>query len=179
MLSESDIERLEGILFAPEHGERGFDVFGVHGAVTAAVIGPDPVSADTIFAVSTGRPTEESHSAPFAFTRIIENTANRLRQTLEQGNELDLPEPDDAADEEEATENWCAGFTDIFLLEEERWLQWDEALVGELMTPILTLSNLFDDQDFQQARQDPERFGDYVTAIPEALVDLYLHFHSP
>lgn len=179
MLGESDVKTLESILFAPEYGEHALDVFGLHGAVAADVVSPDPLDCARIFAVATGQAPQQCGQAPQAFAELIERMGREIRQILEQGHSFELPEPEDEDSADEAIENWCAGFTDVFMLDEERWLQWDENHVGELMTPILTLSNLFDDEVFQHARKDPGRFADYSQAIPELLTDLYLHFHSP
>ena len=40
MLSNSDIEALEDILFAEPWGDHALDFFGFHGVVCASVIGP-------------------------------------------------------------------------------------------------------------------------------------------
>ena len=179
MLTEDEVEALEAILFAPEYGDHALDVFGLHGAVTAAVISPEPLDVGQVFAVATGQAPETVSSVPEAFSRLVTHMAQHLRQMLEQGHSAELPQPEDEDSEEEAVENWCAGFTDVFLLEEDQWLASDEEEIGQLVTPILTLSNLFDDEAFQQARQDPKRYSDYSEAIPDILTDLYLHFHSP
>ena len=179
MLTEDEVEALESILFDPEFGDHALDVFGLHGAVTAAVVSPEALDMNRIFAVATGQAPEKVASVPEVFSRLVNRMAKELRQLLEQGHSAELPEPEDEESEDEAVENWCAGFTDVFLLEEDQWLASDEDYVGQLVTPILTLSNLFDDEAFQQARQDPKRYSDYSDAIPDVLTDLYLHFHSP
>ena len=179
MLTNQDVETLESILFAPEQGEEALDVFGLHGVITAGVVGPAPLSVERIYAIATGQSDEPRDDVPAEFGALVERLAAGIRQELEQGQTLELPEPEDDDTAEEALENWCAGFTDTFLLDEDQWLGEDENTVGELMTPILTLSNLFDDEAFQQARKDPKRLTDYADAIPELLTDLYLHYHSP
>lgn len=179
MLTNQDVETLESILFAPEQGEEALDVFGLHGVITAGVVGPVPLSVERVHAIATGQSDEPEGKAPPEFGALVERLAATIRQELEQGETLELPEPEDDDTAEEALENWCAGFTDTFLLDEDQWLGDDEETVGQLMTPILTLSNLFDDEAFQQARKDPKRLADYADAIPELLTDLYLHYHSP
>ena len=179
MLTEDEVEALESILFDPEYGDHALDVFGLHGAVTAAVVSPETLDMNRVFAVATGQTPETVSSVPEVFSRLVTRMAQELRQLLEQGHSAELPKPEDEESEEEAVENWCAGFTDVFLLEEDQWLESDEEQIGQLVTPILTLSNLFDDEAFQQARQDPKRYADYSEAIPDILTDLYLHFHSP
>ena len=45
MLSNSDIEALEDILFAEPWGDEALDFFGFHGVVCASVVGPAELSA--------------------------------------------------------------------------------------------------------------------------------------
>ncbi|HCP20229.1 MAG TPA: YecA family protein, partial [Marinobacter hydrocarbonoclasticus] len=79
-----------------------------------------------------------------------------------------------------ALENWCAGFVDTFLEHEEAWLQAaDEDEVADLMVPMLTLSGLFEDEDFQKVRNDEKLSAKMAEAIPDSLTDLYLLFHAP
>ncbi|MEQ6885186.1 YecA family protein [Salicola sp. Rm-C-2C1-2] len=179
MLTDQDVETLESILFAPGQSDEALDVFGLHGVVTASVVGPVPLSIERIYAIATGQPESGGDAMPDEFQTLVARLARTVQQELEQGHTLELPEPEDEETSEEALENWCAGFTDTFLLDEDQWLGEDEETVGEMMTPILTLSNLFDDEAFQQARKDPKRLADYADAIPELLSDLYLHYHSP
>ncbi|XOZ34012.1 YecA family protein [Halomonadaceae bacterium KBTZ08] len=179
MLTDQDVETLESILFAPGQSEEALDVFGLHGVVTASVVGPVPLSVERIHAIATAQPEGSEEAVPAEFQSLVSRLARTIQQELEQGQTLELPEPEDDETAEEALENWCAGFTDTFLLDEDQWVGEDEETVGQLMTPILTLSNLFDDEAFQQARKDPKRLTDYADAIPELLTDLYLHYHSP
>ena len=63
---------------------------------------------------------------------------------------------------------------------EEKWMEEAaEEEVADLMVPILTLSGLFEDEDFQRAREDEQVAGRMAEAIPDSLTDLYLLFHSP
>ncbi|MFO7786454.1 MAG: YecA family protein [Halospina sp.] len=179
MLTDQDVETLESFLFAPGQSDEALDVFGLHGVVTASVVGPVPLSVERIHAIATAQPEAGGDAMPDEFGTLVSRLARTIQQELEQGQTLELPEPEDDDTAEEALENWCAGFTDTFLLDEDQWLGEDEETVGQLMTPILTLSNLFDDEAFQQARKDPKRLADYADAIPELLTDLYLHYHSP
>lgn len=179
MLTDQDVETLESILFAPGQSDEALDVFGLHGVVTASVVGPVPLSVEQIYGIATGQPEGGGEAVPAEFQSLVSRLARSIQQELEQGQTLELPEPEDDETAEEALENWCAGFTDTFLLDEDQWVGEDEETVGQLVTPILTLSNLFDDEAFQQARKDPKRLTDYADAIPELLTDLYLHYHSP
>lgn len=69
---------------------------------------------------------------------------------------------------------------DTFLEHEEEWLEAaSEEETADLMLPMLTLSGLFDDDDFQKVRSSDKLSRQMAEAIPESLTDLYLLFHAP
>lgn len=178
VLSEQDIEALESVLFDERWPEGAMDFFGFHGAVCAAAIGPVTVPDQTLFAIVTAQDPSHAGAPPSSFTQTAVHLARQVRQVLEQGESLQLPEPEEGS-VSDALENWCAGFVDTFLMNEDEWLERDEALVAELLVPIMTLSNLFDDEDFQKVRKDEKLSDQMADRLPDSLTDLYLLFHSP
>ncbi|SES73913.1 MULTISPECIES: YecA family protein [Marinobacter] len=178
MLNNDEIEVLEDILFAEPWGEESLDFFGLHGVVCASVVGPRPLDTPEIFRLATGQESVSPADVPEAFTRLTEQLSRGLAHSLDMGQALELPEPEDG-DPMNALENWCAGFVDSFLEYEDEWLQDDEAGTAELLVPMLTLSGLFDDEDFRKAREDEKVAQQMAEALPDALTDLYLHFHAP
>lgn len=178
MLNNDEIEVLEEILFADPWGEDSLDFFGLHGVVCASVVGPHPLDAAEIFRLATGQDSVAPDDVPAEFARLTGQLAQTLAHSLDMGQSLELPEPEDG-DPMNALENWCAGFVDSFLEHEDEWLEGDEAGTAELLVPMLTLSGLFDDEDFRKAREDEKVAQEMADAIPDALTDLYLHFHAP
>lgn len=178
MLNNDEIEVLEDILFAEPWGDESLDFFGLHGVVCASVVGPRPLDAREVFRLATGQDSVTEEDVPDSFTRLTGQLAQGLAHALDMGQALELPEPEDG-DPMNALENWCAGFVDTFLEYEDEWLQDDEAGTAELMVPMLTLSGLFDDEDFRKAREDDKLAQQMADAIPDALTDLYLQYHAP
>ena len=72
---------------------------------------------------------------------------------------------------------YCAG-TIINILKEVL-LKVDEKEAADLLVPMLTLSGLFEDEDFQKVRDDEKLARQMSDAIPESLTALYLLFHAP
>ena len=69
MLSNSDIEALEDILFAEPWGDEALDFFGFHGVVCASVVGPAELSAEEIFRLATGTDQVPDTGIPEVFRR--------------------------------------------------------------------------------------------------------------
>ncbi|QSP93480.1 YecA family protein [Marinobacter salinisoli] len=179
MLSNSDIEALEDILFAEPWGEDALDFFGLHGVVCASVVGPVTLSAEDTFRLATGSEHVPDNGVPETFKRCAEQLSQGMAHALDMGQSLELPEPEDG-DPMNALENWCAGFVDTFLEYEEEWLEVaSEEEIADLLVPMLTLSGLFEDEDFENARKSEKLSQQMADAIPDALTDLYLQFHAP
>ena len=178
MLNNDEIEALEDILFAEPWGEESLDFFGLHGVVCASVVGPRSLDASEIFQLATGQESVAPTDIPDVFIRLTRQLAQGLAHSLDMGQSLELPEPEDG-DPMNALENWCAGFVDTFLEHEDAWLELDEKETADLLVPMLTLSGLFEDEDFQKVRNDDKLAQQMADAIPDALTDLYLQFHTP
>ena len=178
MLSDSDIEALEDILFAEPWGDEALDFFGLHGVVCASVVGPTSLSTEDIFRLATGAEQAPSGQVPDAFRQAVEQLGRDMAHALDMGQSLELPEPEDG-DPMNALENWCAGFVDTFLENEEAWLEAGEEETADLLVPMLTLPGLFEDEDFQNVRNSEKLSRQMADAIPDSLTDLYLLFHAP
>jgi len=107
MLSNSDIEALEDILFAEPWGEEAVDFFGLHGIVCASVVGPVALNADEIFALATGTELSSPGKTPQTFRSAVDQLARDMASALDMGKTLELPEPEDG-DPMNALENWLS-----------------------------------------------------------------------
>jgi uncharacterized protein len=178
MLSQAELDAVEDILFAEPWADGALDFFGLHGAVSASVVGPERLTPHALFLIATGADEAPAPGTPEAFVTAVEKLAAAMAHDLQMGETLELPEPEDG-DPGNALENWCAGFVDTFLQHEDRWLPDDEQDAAELMVPMLALSGLFDDDDFNEVRASEKLSQAMADAIPESLTDLYLLFHAP
>ncbi|HCW90395.1 MAG TPA: YecA family protein [Marinobacter sp.] len=178
MLTNPEIEALEDILFAEPWGDEALDFFGLHGLVCASVVGPGTIPTDALFCLATGTDQVPEGGVPDSFRTAVEKLASGMSSLLDMGQPLELPEPEDG-DPMNALENWCAGFVDAFLEHEDDWLEENEKETADLMVPMLALSGLFDDEDFQRVRKDEKLSQQMADAIPDSITDLYLLFHAP
>lgn len=178
MLSPQEIEAVEDILFAEPWGDEALDFFGLHGVVSASVVGPTELDSKALFLIATGLDELPDSGVPEAFAHAVNKLGEAMAASLNMGETLELPEPEDG-DPMNALENWCAGFVDTFLQHEDAWLEVDEKETADLLLPMLTLSGLFEDDDFDKVRKSEKLSQDMADAIPDSLTDLYLLFHVP
>lgn len=178
-VSDNEIDILEDILFEDEFAEDALDYFGVHGLVCAFVVGPikltDKDITEIVFNEHTGISAEKIEQAQ----AIIAKLMNSISAELSAGNTIDLPFFD--AEEEvyqDALTNWCAGFVEGFLDHEEAWFERSQELVAELLLPIMSLSQLFNDEDFSEINSNEKIMVQFEEQLPELMTDLYLFFHS-
>ncbi|SFM19543.1 YecA/YgfB family protein [Marinobacter zhejiangensis] len=178
MLSNAEIEALEDILFAEPWGDEALDFFGLHGVISASVVGPVELAPADIFRLATGIDTLPKEGVPDAFLGAVQKLAASMKSALDMGLPLELPEPEDG-DPMNALENWCAGFVDTFLENEDQWLEISEDDAANLLVPMMTLSGLFEDEDFRKVLESEKLTKQMADAIPDSLTDLYLLYHAP
>ncbi len=178
-ISDLDIDTLEDILFEDEFAEDALDYFGVHGLVCALVVGPVEISNDEftklVFHTHQGISPEQLETAG----KVISKLRNGIFTELSSGTTLELPMYEEEEEiYEEAIINWCAGFVEGFLANEPEWFERDQELVAELLLPIMSLSQLFDDEDFSEITNNQKIMDQFEEQLPELMTDLFLFFHS-
>lgn len=178
-VSEQDIDTLEDILFEDEFAEDALDYFGVHGLVCAFVVGPINITDNAITALVFNDHTDISPAKLAEAEVIISKLRNSISAELSAGRTLELPIYE-AEEEyyEEALTNWCAGFVEGFLDHEDEWFSRSQELIAELLLPIMSLSQLFNDEDFSEINNNEKIMDQFEEQLPELMTDLFLFFHS-
>lgn len=176
-LSSADISALEEILFDDRFAEDALDYFGVHGALSALAVGPCEMTPEAWVELAFGRPVSAVDVKEYDFVvQTLSRIFHNIRSELNQEEPIELPA--ETYEDRDALTNWCAGFVEAFLANEEQWFEQKQELVAEFLLPIMALSNLFDDEDFTEITTNPKLMAQLSEQIPEVLTDLYLLFHS-
>ena len=179
MLSQKQIQILEEILFDEEQETELFDYFSLHGLVCACIVSPKEYSKSQIFSVifedisANLTPEQRANSE-----KILSTLIDTITHTLLQGEQVPLPHADQEEHEEEAINHWCVGFIEGFLLDEALWFEDQAEIVAELLLPFMVLSELFDDEDFQEIKQNEILIDQFYENLSDALTDLFLFYHS-
>ncbi len=180
-MTESELV-LDGTLFqALDHmadkDEECFDAIMGHGYLTAQVISPAPKSPEEICEVMFPDPGQTGLSAE-ELTMQISGVLSFIDSQLNADNDtfvvpVAVDEDDDLLDSELA--DWCSGFLEAHIEQEEDWLSHNEQSVAELLLPLAALSGLFADEDeFKDLSANTELLENMALQIPEILVELYL-----
>ncbi|ORU90403.1 MAG: metal-binding protein [Cycloclasticus sp. symbiont of Poecilosclerida sp. M] len=80
--------------------------------------------------------------------------------------------------DEDAVSLWSMGFMQGVFLQEVLWFSSHAEEVAELTLPILSCSELLDDE-IDSISQNEEILSDMAEKIPDCVIDLYLLFNTP
>lgn len=184
LITEAELDQLEAFLFSSAVSEDSLDLIGTHGLLCALNISPVKVPEqewlDLLFDSEPKWETETQKSEIIGLLRKLHHT---IGQDLYNDQETLLPceltlDADEDEDEPELT-IWAQSFMEGVFMREEDWFGDDEETVAGLLLPIMVASELFDDPEIAEIRQDRALSEEMAEQIPELLVDLYLYYHAP
>lgn len=177
-LQEQDIDQLEELLFSDTLAEDTLDYFGLHGLISATVVGPEPIDnetlSDLVFADQKASISQEQLNH---FVYCVNAVSAELQENLNEGIDISLPYENE--DEFEAClESWCIGFMEGFFHNEKAWFGDDEEVTAELLLPIMALSGLFDSEEFDAIEKNEKLMTQFASIIGDQLTDIYLFYHA-
>lgn len=177
MLDDAVIDALEDLLFDDRWADTALDYYGFHGAVTANCVAPQPLPLPALLAVVLGCDPAEITSVPAAFETACEQLSRALCCALDLDEQLALP-PAASESVDESVAHWCIGFAEVHLANEDAWMTKDPDQTVHRLTPILTLSGMFSEDNQHPPKPSSRLYKQLLQAIPEAVKDLYLQFHA-
>lgn len=183
-LAADTIEQLENILFSDELTEETLDYFGLHGLVSAAVVGPINIKSDRIIEIIFGNETPSLKREDHDFLKnVILQLSQSIKEQLLDEDEIFLPYMEEHQVEENGhydacLESWCTGFMEGFFDNEKAWFTKGEDIAAELLLPIMALSGLFENDEFEEIRRNQKLMSQFEEILPDQLVDIFLYYHS-
>lgn len=176
MLNEIDINTIESVLFSDENAETALDYYGFHGLVTASVVAPYKIDNDTLWAIAIGADPDQKTDCPSEMAALVQKLQKLIKVALEDEEAIILPFADE--DDDETITNWCTGFIEGHLVDEDRWFEKDDETVAELLLPIISMSDFYDELEMQDLHKNASLMVQLIEQIPEVVTDLYLFYHS-
>ncbi|GAB2588519.1 YecA family protein [Nitrincola alkalisediminis] len=187
LITEAELDQLETFLFSSAVSEDALDLIGTHGLLCAINISPVKIPEqewlDLLFDTE---PQWESDAQKDHILGLLRKLHYTIGNDLYNDQETLLPceltlDLDDEDEDEDLAELtiWAQSFMEGVFLREEDWFGDDEETVAGLLLPIMVASDLFEDKEVLEIRQDRALSEEMAEQIPELLVDLYLHYHAP
>ncbi len=184
-LEEDQLETLA--LFLEDHSEQteGLDFFGVHGLLTANAVTDQPLTLDALCELAFDtEPKWQSDAQKDEIMQLLRALQKEIIELVESGQPFPVPcDLNVEADEDDETaplESWAVGFMLLSLENPDAWFaNTDEEAVAELIFPIMYASGLnADEKEFADIDEDTRLSRQVCEAIPDAVVDLFLHYHG-
>lgn len=179
-LTEAEIDQLESFLFSPAVSEDALDYLGIHGLLSALAICPVEVpDTEWLEVIFDGNPGYEDETQQLQIEGLLLREYRSICQEIESEEIPELPCELSLDDEEETLSVWSQGFMEGVFLRESDWFDQNETEVAEYLLPIMLASELFDEPEFKEMRENPELCEQLCGEIPELMIDLYLMFRVP
>ena len=161
--------------------EDGYTFHAIHGFLTAMAICPFELSEADRNEIIFGEIVSLKESDNTQFNQVLESLSRLIDREFNNEDEGFSLSCDEYADEDdEDLMDWCCGFVQAHILNEENWFQDNEQEVSELLLPVMLGSGLFDDEpEFEAILENEQLTEDMCSQIPEVLMELYLLFNSP
>jgi uncharacterized protein len=137
----------------------------------------------TSIAIQPIKPTAEQISkeifADTALDQLILDAINVLQNDIKQSLlKGDFPDTPTIDEDEDSLSLWSTGFMQGIFLQEQTWFSEFPDEVAELTLPILSCSELLDDELSEISLND-ELLDDMAEKIPDCVIDLYLLLNAP
>jgi len=144
--------------------------FEMHGFLTSLVVQPSSLTQEQIL-------TEilADNEASSSISDAIFDLQKNIEQALLNG---DFPTITGDEGDEDFLTLWASGFMQGVFMQEDSWFSSHPEEVAELTLPILSCSELLDD-DMGDITQNDALLDDMAEKIPDCVIDLYLLFNSP
>jgi len=141
-----------------------------HGFLTSLAIQAGDLSEQQIFDEIFAKTLVDD-----TISKEIKQLQNEIKQHLLKG---DFPDTVSDDEDEDSLTLWAAGFMQGVFNQEQAWFNSHPEEVAELTLPILSCSELLDDET-DGMQHDDEVLDDMAEKIPDCVIDLYLLFNAP
>ena len=142
----------------------------MHGFLTSLVIQSGSLTQQQILVeIFAESPVDDSIS------QAIATLQKEIEQALLNN---DFPDVISAEDDEDSLTLWSSGFMQGVFSQQKLWFDSYPDVVAELTLPILSCSELLD-EELDDINQNDELLDDMAETIPDCVIDLYLLFNAP
>ncbi|GLR63431.1 YecA family protein [Marinospirillum insulare] len=178
LLSDAQLEQLDECIEQLSSDEEDADLYIALGYLTAQALPPETTSPSQWLAQLFAEPSNTEASQ--TLVELFDLAVNAAKKGFYQGGGIELPFELDLATESDEIADWCAGFMQAVIEQEDNWFASQEKDMAELLLPIMALSGLFaDEPEFIEIDEDPQLMAQLAKQLPDLLLDIYCQFNAP
>ena len=182
-LDDLELETLEDFLESDQVHEECHNFVMAHGFLTALSICPLAVTENEWQGiVFEETPKFSNTKEEEKILKLLSRLKLDIQKELESEEEFLVPcdiELSQNPDELSELQEWASGFMEGVFSTESHWFDSEkEDIIAELLLPFMVASDLFDDDDVMQIRNNAKLTQSCIEQIPEVLTDLYLIFRT-
>jgi len=178
-LDDLELETLEDFLESDQVHPECHNFITAHGFLTALSICPVALDdAEWLAIVFEETPAFKDKTQEEKITKLLIRFKRDIEQELESEEDFLVPcEIEMSEDPELLSElqEWASGFMEGVFLTETHWFESEkEDIIAELLLPIMVASDLFDDEEVLQIRNNSKLTQSCIEQIPDVVTDLFL-----
>jgi uncharacterized protein len=143
----------------------------MHGFLTSLAI--QPSTADETKVLVEILPDTQVNAS---IKKAIKALQNNIKQSLLNNEFPDIPET--GIEDEDVLILWSSGFMQGIFFQEDAWFSTHPEDVAELTLPILSCSELLN-EELEEIAQDDDLLDRMAEKIPDCVIDLYLLLNAP
>lgn len=182
-LDDLELETLENFLDSDQVHEECHNFITAHGFLVALSISPISLADEKWQAILfEEQPNFSNEKEALKIQSLLTRLKIDIQKELESEDDFFVPcELMLATDNDELSElqEWASGFMEGVFLTESHWFDSEkEDTIAELLLPFMVASDLFDDEDVMQIRNNPKLSQSCIDQIPAIITDLYLIFRT-
>lgn len=178
-LDDLELDFLETFLDSDQVHEDCQNFVMAHGFLTALAIAPhSPKPEQWLPIVFEETPKFQDTKEQERVETLLKRLAVDIQIELESEDEFLVPcdmEIGNYGEELTELQEWATGFMEGVFLTDIQWFEHEqEELIAQLLLPIMVASDLFDDEEVVQIRQEAKTTQSCIEQIPHVLTDLFL-----
>jgi len=178
LLNDEQLEQLDECIEQLYTSEDDANLYVVLGYLTAQALPPETSNSaswlEQLFTVCGDQAICQT------LIELLTLATEAAKKGFYQGSGVELPFEMNLEVESNEIADWCAGFMQAVVEQEDTWFASQEQDMAELLLPIMALSGLFaDEPEFIEIEEDPQLMAQLTKQLPDLLLDIYCQFNAP
>ncbi len=182
-LDDLELNTIEAFLESNRVHKECHNFIMAHGFLTALAICPShSPKAQWLSFIFEETPSFTNKKEAEQITQLLSRLFLDIRKALESEDRFLIPcELEISTNSEELSElqEWASGFMESVFMKERFWFETErKEVIAELLLPIMVASDLFDNEEIVQIRENQKTTQSCINRIPDIITDLFLFLQT-